>query len=74
MLGQTTIRKTNLQSEEDESLVGLLALAADSSWRAEVASSGAVVLRREDERGQPTGIVMSVCAAAEDMNKGLTYR
>lgn len=66
MLGQIDIKKANSQSEEDEGLIGLLALAVNAGWGAEVASSGTVVLRREDERGQPPRIEMSVYALEEE--------
>jgi hypothetical protein len=46
-------KEANIQSQEDEGLVGLLAAAAYAGWGIEVARVLVVVLRSEDEGSQP---------------------
>lgn len=45
--------KTNIQSKEDERLIGLLAAAGYTGWGIEVARVLVVVLGSEDEGSQP---------------------
>jgi hypothetical protein len=45
--------KTNIQSKEDEGLIGLLAAAGYTRWGIEVARVLVVVLGSEDESSQP---------------------
>lgn len=46
-------KEANIQSQEDERLVGLLAAAAYTGWGIEVARVLVVVLRSEDKGSQP---------------------
>jgi hypothetical protein len=45
--------KTNIQSKEDERLIGLLAAAGYTRWSVEVARVFVIVLSGEDEGRQP---------------------
>lgn len=45
------VKKANIQGEEDEGLVGLLAAAGYTRWGIEVARVLVVVLSSEDEGG-----------------------